>query len=117
MAFSTTNREIGGVTVVDCVGRLVFGDEALHLRERGKELLKTKKVLVLNFAQVSYIDSGGLGVLVGLLTTARAAGGDIKLAAPSGRAREVLKITHLDSVFEIHPDAEKAAESARHAAA
>lgn len=117
MAFSTTIREIGGVTVVDCAGRLVFGDEGLHLRERGKELLKTKKVLVLNFAQVSYIDSGGLGVLVGLLTTARAAGGDIKLAAPSGRAREVLKITHLDSVFEIHPDAEKAAESARHAAA
>lgn len=117
MAFSTTIREISGVTIVDCVGRLVFGHEALHLRERGKELLKKRKALVLNFAQVSYIDSGGLGVLVGLLTTARAAGGDIKLAAPSERVREVLKITHLDSVFEIHPDAEKAVESARHAAA
>jgi anti-anti-sigma factor len=117
MPFSTTIREISGVTIVDCVGRLVFGDEGLLLRERGKELLKTKKVLVLNFAEVSYVDSGGLGVLVGLLTTARAGGGDIKLAGPSGRAREVLRVTHLDSVFEIHSDAEKAAESARHAAA
>jgi anti-sigma B factor antagonist len=117
MAFSTTIREISGVTIVDCVGRLVFGDEGLLLRERGKGLLKTKKVLVLNFAGVSYVDSGGLGVLVGLLTTARAAGGDIKLAAPGGRVREVLKITRLDSVFEVHADAEKAAEAARHAAA
>ena len=117
MAFNTTVREIRGITILDCVGRLVFGDEGLYLRERGKELLKTNKVLVLNFAQVSYIDSGGLGVLVGLLTTARAAGGDVKLAAPSMRVQEVLRITHLDTVFEIHPTAEKAAESARHAVA
>lgn len=117
MAFTTTVRESSGITIVDCVGRLVFGNEGFHLRERGRELLKTTKVFVLNFARVSYIDSGGLGVLVGLLTTARASGGDIKLASPSGRAREVLAITHLDSVFEIHPDAEQAAESARRAAA
>jgi len=117
MAFSITTREISRVTILDCVGRLVFGDEALHLRERAKELLKTKKVLVLNLTGVSYIDSGGLGVLVGLLTTARAGGGDLKLASPNERSREVLAITHLTEVFEIHPSAEKAAESAKHAAA
>lgn len=117
MAFHTKVREVNRISVVDCEGRLVFGDEALHLREHAKELLKTNKTLVLNLAGVSYIDSGGLGVLVGLLTSARAASGDIKLANPNPRAREVLAVTHLDEVFEIYPDAEKAVESAQHAAA
>lgn len=117
MAFSIKTREINHITVMDCTGRLVFGDEALYLRERAKELLKTNKVLVLNLAGVTYIDSGGLGVLVGLLTSARAAGGDLKLSSPNARAREVLTITHLDSVFDIHSSADKAAASAKHAAA
>jgi anti-sigma B factor antagonist len=117
MAFSITTREINRITVLDCVGRLIFGDEALLLRERAKDLLKTNKVLVLNLSGVRYIDSGGLGVLVGLLTSARAAGGDLKLASPNARAREVLTITHLTEVFDIHPSAEKAADSANYAAA
>jgi anti-sigma B factor antagonist len=117
MAFKIKIREFKRVSIVDCAGRLVFGDEALELRERCKELIKTQKVLVINLAGVSYIDSGGLGVLVGLLTSARAAGGDVKLAGPNTRALEVLTITHLDSVFDIHFNAEKAAESAKHAAA
>jgi anti-sigma B factor antagonist len=117
MAFSIEIRKINRITILDCRGRLVFGDEALYLRERAKELLKSGKILVLNLAGVSYIDSGGLGVLVGLLTSARAAGGDLKLASPNQRASEVLTITHLSEVFEIHPTAEKAAESATHAAA
>lgn len=117
MAFGIKIREINRITILDCAGRLVFGDEALELRERGKELIKTQKVLVINLAGVSYIDSGGLGVLVGLLTSARSAGGDVKLASPNARALEVLTITHLDSVFDIHFTAEKAAESAKHAAA
>ena len=117
MALSIKIRQINRITILDCAGRLVFGDEALYLRERAKELLKTNKVLVLNLAGVSYIDSGGLGILVGLLTSARAAGGDLKLANPNARAREVLTITHLNEVFDIHASSEKAAESAQHAAA
>ena len=117
MAFTVKTREINSITIMDCSGRLVFGDEALYLRERAKELLKTSKLLVLNLADVTYIDSGGLGVLVGLLTSARAGGGDLKLASPNQRAREVLTITHLHQVFDIHSSAEKAAESAKNAAA
>ena len=117
MAFSIKIREINRITIVDCSGRLVFGDESLCLREHAKELLKSNKILVLNLAGVTYIDSGGLGVLVGLLTSARAAGGDLKLASPNARAREVLTITHLSEVFDIHPSAETAAESVSHAAA
>jgi anti-sigma B factor antagonist len=117
MAFTVKTREINSITILDCSGRLVFGNEALHLRERAKELLKSNKLMVLNLADVSYIDSGGLGVLVGLLTSARAAGGDLKLASPNQRAREVLTITHLHEVFEIHSSAEEAAKSAKIAAA
>jgi anti-sigma B factor antagonist len=117
MAFTVRARQLNGINVVDCVGRLVFGDEALELRRQAKELLESNPVLVLNLREVNYIDSGGLGVMVGLLTTARAAGGDLKLAGPAARALEVLAITHLDSVFEIYPSVERAAESLRSPAA
>lgn len=117
MAFSIQTRELKRITILDCSGRLVFGNEALHLRDRAKELLKSNRILVLNLAEVTYIDSGGLGVLVGLLTSARAAGGDLVLASPNQRAREVLTVTHLHRVFEIHASAEKAVESAKTAAA
>ena len=68
-------RMIDGITVVDCHGRIVFGDESLMLRETVKDLLKTSKDMVINLADVNYIDSGGLGTLVGLYTSARGVGG------------------------------------------
>ena len=117
MAFSITTREISRVTILDCVGRLVFGDEALHLRERAKELLKTKKVLVLNLTGVSYIDSGGLGTLVGAYSSARNAGADIKLTGLGQKLRDVLQVTKLVTVFEVYDNEQQAIAAFRRGAA
>jgi len=105
-------RNEGDVTVLLCSGRLVFGEESTALRDKVKSLLaEGNKRIVLNLGGVSYIDSGGLGVLVSLFTSAKAAGGDIKLANLTQRVGDLLQITKLLTVFEVHDGEQKAVES------
>jgi anti-sigma B factor antagonist len=104
-------RLIEGVSVVDCNGRIVFGDEAAALREFVKDQLKENKQIVINLANVNYIDSGGLGTLVGLYTSARGVGGTIKLANLTHRVGELLQVTKLLTVFEVFDGEDKAARS------
>ena len=116
MSLKITTKEVDGVTVVHCNGRIVFGEEAGSLREQVKNLMTTQKNIVLNLGGVSYIDSGGLGTLVGLYTSARAAGGDIRLANLTQRVGDQLQITKLVTVFEVFDSEEKAVNSFKAAA-
>lgn len=102
MRLSISTRRVEGVIIVDCYGRLVFGDESTELRSQVKALMPISSRLVLNLKDVNFLDSCGTGTLVGLFASARAAGGDIKLANLSGRIRDVLHVTKLISVFEIY---------------
>ncbi len=90
-----------GITVVDCAGRIVFGEETAELRDRVRTLIAKGRV-ILNLADVTYIDSGGLGTLVALYTTARNAGGSIKLARLTQRVGDLLQVTKLLTVFEVY---------------
>lgn len=82
----------------------MFGDEAAAFRERLVQLLiGTPKVLV-NLSGVNYVDSCGLGILVGLLVSAVNRGGELKLVAPSKRVMEALQRTHLHQVFTAYRD-------------
>ena len=108
MALKLTFRTIDGVRVVECAGRIVFGDEASQLREAIKKELAENNRIVLNLGNVSYIDSGGIGTLVSLFTSARNAGGDIKLANLTKRVGDLLQITKLITVFESYDDEQKA---------
>lgn len=100
MALKLTVKKVGDVAVVYCNGRIVFGDEATDLREKVKALIAESSKIVLNLGGVSYIDSGGLGTLVGLYTSARGSSGDIRLANLTQRVRDQLAITKLVTVFE-----------------
>jgi len=97
--------------VVDCSGRLVFGEESASLRDVVKKLVAQSPNIVLNLHEVNHIDSGGLGTLVSLYTTARNAGGSVKLARLSQRVGDLLQITKLLTIFEVFDDEEKAAKS------
>ncbi len=108
MQLKLSSRMVDGVLVIDCNGRIVFGEEAAALREAVKGALGQNKQIVLNLQNVSYIDSGGLGTLVGLFTSAHSAGGDVKLAALSQRVGQLLQVTKLVTVFETF-DSEQAA--------
>lgn len=102
MPLNLTNRVVDGVTVFDVSGRIVFGEDTDQLRQAVRAYLgeKSPKV-VLNLAEVTYVDSGGIGCLVGLFTTARAAGGDLKVACANERVRHVLEITRLLPVLGV----------------
>src|ERR1700756_4467739 len=91
-----------GVTIVACSGRIVFGEESSGLRDNLKKLLTTTKRIILNLSGVSYIDSGGLGTLVGVYSSARSAGADIKLTGLGQRLRDGLAITKLPTIYEVY---------------
>lgn len=116
MSLKLNTRMVEGVTILDCHGRIVFGEEAAALRETVKGLLPENKKIVINLANVAYIDSGGLGTLVGLYTSARSAGGAIKLARLTHRTTELLQVTKLLTVFEVFDDEVTAAKSFAHSA-
>jgi anti-sigma B factor antagonist len=112
MELKISDRVVDGVVVLDCSGRLVFGDESGMLRDKVKVLISegTKKI-ILNLRDVTYIDSGGLGTLVGLYSSARAAGADIKLAQVAARVGQLLQVTKLLTVFDVKDSVEAAAAS------
>jgi anti-sigma B factor antagonist len=111
MLLKTSTRSLGGVVIIDCYGRIIMGEETASLRQQVKELLNQSRHIILNLADVHYIDSSGLGTLVGLYSSARSVGGEIKLAALTGRVKDVLQITKLGSIFEFYDTAEQAAST------
>jgi anti-sigma B factor antagonist len=113
MALNATIRKAPGATVVQLSGVILFGEESAYLRMLVKDLLNESPEIVLDLGNVTRIDSGGLGTLVGLYASTRKVGGDIKLARLRGHANQVLQITKLVTIFEIFDTAEEAAASFR----
>jgi len=116
MQLRMSTRSVEGVLVVDCSGRVVFGEESATLRDTVKKLLAESPKVVLNLREVNYVDSGGLGTLVSLYTSARNAGGAVKLANLSKRVGDLLQLTKLVTIFEVFDDEEVAAKSFKDAA-
>jgi anti-sigma B factor antagonist len=109
VALRMTDREVSGVDVIDIEGRIVLGEESNSFREKVKSLLAAgKKKIVLNLAQVSYIDSAGLGTLVATFHSARLQGATLKLTNLGSKFKEVLQVTKLMTVFDTY-DSEAAA--------
>src|ERR1700751_3227424 len=108
MQLRMSTRTVDGVMVVDCNGRIVFGEESASLRDIVKKLLAQSPKVLLNRPDVTHVDSGGLGTLVSLYTTARNAGGAVKLAKLSQRVGDLLQITKLLTIFDVYDDEVKA---------
>jgi anti-sigma B factor antagonist len=112
-------RQVGDVTILDLNGRLSLGEavafgpgSGVVLGDTVRELAKKgQKKIVLNLGGVSYVDSSGVGQLVGALTSARNQGGDTKLVKPSSNILLLLKTTKLDTVFDIHEEETAAIQS------
>jgi anti-sigma B factor antagonist len=101
----TSARQVGDVIVLTVSGRITLGDGNVMLREIVAELAdKGHKTIVLNLADVHYVDSSGLGELVKAHTTVRNKGGQLKLASVSKRVHDLLQMTRLSTVFDIHGD-------------
>lgn len=109
MTLKLSTRMIGGVTVVDCVGDIVYRDEAALLREEVRKLLQEGRQVVLNLSEVRMVDSNGVGTLVGLLTSSRGHG-ELRLAALGSKMQDVLKVTKLTELFAIEKTVEQAVQ-------
>ena len=97
-------RQQGEVTILAPLGRLTLNEGASDLRARAKELVGAgKKKLVINLQGVDYIDSTGLDCLISSYVTAKKAQGDIRLTGLPSRVRQLMRITHLDTIFPIFP--------------
>jgi len=117
MQLKLTKRTVDGILVIACSGRLVFGEESAMLREDVKDAIQQgNKRIVLNLGEVNYIDSGGLGTLVSLHTTAHNAGATIKLASLTKRVGDLLQVTKLLTVFDVQNSEQDAIEAFRKAA-
>ena len=109
MPLELTTRSVAGATIISCTGRIVLGEDSAKLRQVIKEELSECNRIVLDLGGVTHIDSTGLGILAGLHTSARKAGGDIKLANVKPHLYDILGMTRLLTVFELFSTAEDAA--------
>lgn len=117
MQLKISSRTVDGILVLTCSGRIVFGEESSLLRDTVKQAIQNNnKKTLLNLGEVNYIDSGGLGTLVALHTTAHNAGTTIKLANLTKRVGDLLQVTKLLTVFDVHNSEYEALESFRKAA-
>ena len=108
MALRVQTQISGDVFILRCDGRIAYGDECAVLRERVVEMLQGTPKIVVNLKGVDYIDSGGLGMLVGLLLAARNRDGELKLASPRKRVKDVLRDTKLDRIFGVYGNNDEA---------
>jgi anti-sigma B factor antagonist len=112
MALRIAEQESGGVTILELSGRVTLGEESSQLRSKIKEVLAEGKTrLILDLANVSYIDSAGLGTLVAGYTSAQNQGASMKLANLTKKFKEQLQITKLITVFEVYETVAEALKS------
>ena len=105
MSVQLTTRQVGDVTVVDAAGRITLGDGSSAFRDLIKDLIgKGNKKILLNLGEVSYIDSSGIGELVSAYTSVSSASGELKLLNLNKRVKDLLQITKLYTVFQVHED-------------
>jgi len=105
MALTIASREVGGVSVLDLKGKITLGEGSVQVRDAIRGLVgKGKKSILLNLGDVSYIDSSGLGELVGAYTTAKNQGAELKLLKLTKKVHDLLQLTKLYTVFETYDD-------------
>jgi anti-sigma B factor antagonist len=107
-----SEREQAGVVIMMPKGKIMGGPDAGAVKERLHELIdEGKKKVVVDLGGVSWMNSSGLGILIGGLTTMRNAGGDLKLAGTTDKVQNLLMVTKLITIFESYDTVEEAVAS------
>ena len=100
-----STRQVDGVVIVDLSGRITLGEGSVILRDTVRDLVaKGNKKILLNLGEVMYIDSSGLGGLVSAFGTVRDQGGELKLLKVTKKVQDLLKMTRLDTLFDVKDD-------------
>jgi anti-sigma B factor antagonist len=112
MGAALSLRLVDDVTVIDIVGQMKFDEDAVSLRDAVRDLVaKDRKKILVNLGEVPYIDSSGVGELVAGFTTVTNKGGQLKLLKLTKRVKDLLHVTKLYKVFEVHDNEADAVRS------
>jgi len=112
MALYIVEKKVDGVLLLDLRGRITLGNETESLRNKVKQALEAGYAhILLDLGEITYIDSVGLSTLIAGYTSARKAGGNLKLLHLPRGVHQLLQITRLSTVFEIYEDLEAARQS------
>jgi len=112
MALSIQTRQVGDVAIVGCSGQITLGEATSQFRNTLRDLIKKgEKKILLDLGNVTYLDSSGIGELVGSFTSASSAGANMKLARLPRKIYDLLQITKLITVFEVFDDEAAAVKS------
>jgi anti-sigma B factor antagonist len=112
MALTAKTRRVGNVAIVDLSGKITLGENTGILRDELRSVLaQGNKNIILNMKDVGYVDSAGLGELVGAYTTATNQGGAVKLLHLQGKMRDLMQITKLFTIFPTFDNEQQAVSS------
>jgi len=112
VSMKATIRQVDSVSVIDISGRITLGEGCTELRELIRDQLsKGNKNILLNLADVTYIDSSGIGELVSAYTGVSKQGGTLRLLNLTKKVHDLLQITKLYTVFDVYDDEAKAISS------
>lgn len=112
MSLKMHTREAKGVVIVDLSGRLTMGEPCAALRDEVRDQTQQGYCrILLNLAEVTYIDSAGLGELTAAYTSVKNRHGELKLMNLTKRVHDVMQITKLYTVFEVYDDEKQAIAS------
>jgi anti-sigma B factor antagonist len=111
-SLTTTQRQVGPVTIVDLRGNIGLGATRLMLRRTIHDLIESGRTkILLNLSQVDSVDSAGVGELVGAYVPVKTKGGELKILNPTKNVHRMMQITQLDRVFEVYTDEQMALQS------
>lgn len=112
MQLEIRERNVGDVAILEMFGKITIGEGSVQLRDAVGHLLDAgRNKIILNLSGVTYMDSSGIGELVSRYTTTKNAGGRLKLLSLPKKIKDLLMITKLLTVFEIHEDEQAALDS------
>src|SRR5271154_5724656 len=114
MALQGTCRDVSDVAVIDLSGKITLGEGSSMVRKMIRELVEQGRLKILiNLGDVDYIDSAGIGEMVGAYTIVRSAKGELKLINLTKRVKDLMQITRLLTVFDVSDDEAAAVRSFR----
>ncbi|HEY6488707.1 MAG: STAS domain-containing protein [Terracidiphilus sp.] len=112
MSLKMRTREVNGIIVIDLTGQITLGEACAAVRDEVRDQLGQNFIkMLLNLADVTYIDSAGLGELTAAYTSVKNRGGALKLLSLTKRVHDLMQITKLYTVFDVYDDEKKAIAS------
>lgn len=112
MSLKMGTREVNGIVIIDLSGQITIGEACAAIRDEVRDQLANKfSKILLNLANVTYIDSAGLGELTAAYTSVKNRAGQLKLLSLTKRVHDLMQITKLYTVFDVHDDEKKAVSS------